>query len=133
MGSYALGLSVSVGYLADVLRGDPEGSTEVSNCFARLNEALLAAGCERHDEPVELETALRFSCDMWGYSGLHHLRRVAAYAAFRLATPSPIADGAAEDPVLKRYYAGDAATWSDLSGVSFPSRQSPAISAPHSS
>ncbi|HXP63841.1 MAG TPA: hypothetical protein VN815_00075 [Steroidobacteraceae bacterium] len=87
------------------MRGDPEGSTEVSNCFARLNEALLAAGCERHDEPVELETALRFSCDMWGYSGLHHLRRVAAYAAFRLATPSPIADGAAEDPVLKRYYA----------------------------
>jgi hypothetical protein len=42
---------------------------------------------------------------MWGYSGLHHLRRIAAHAALGLPMPSPVADGAAEDPVLKRYYA----------------------------
>jgi hypothetical protein len=96
---------LSVGYLADVMSGDPEGSTEVSGYFARLNEALVSAGCKPHLEPVELDESLRFSCDMWGYSGLHHLRRIAAHVALGLPMPSPVADGAAEDPVLKRFYA----------------------------
>jgi hypothetical protein len=100
-----LGLSLSVGYLADVAGGDPEGSTEVSSYFTRLNEALVAAGCKPHREPVELDVSLRFSCDMWGYSGLHHLRRIAAHAALGLPMPPPVAKGATEDPALKRYYA----------------------------
>jgi hypothetical protein len=100
-----LGLSLSVGYLADVTSGDPEGSIEVSSYFARLNKALVAAGCKPHREPVELDESLWFSCDMWGYSGLHHLRRIAAYAALDPPMPLPVAKGATDDPVLKRYYA----------------------------
>jgi hypothetical protein len=100
-----LGLSLSVGYLADLLSGDPEGSTEVSRYFERLNEALVGAGYKPHREPVELDESLRFSCDMWGYSGLHQLRRIAAYAAFGLPMPPPLAKDATDDPVLKRYYA----------------------------
>jgi hypothetical protein len=41
---------------------------------------------------------------MWGYSGLHHLRRIAAHAAFGLPRPDPVAGDAANDSVLKRYY-----------------------------
>jgi hypothetical protein len=41
---------------------------------------------------------------MWGYSGLHHLRRIAAYTAFGLSLPDPIAGDAPNDFVLKRYY-----------------------------
>jgi hypothetical protein len=100
-----LGLSLSVGYLADVISSDPGGSAEVSSYFARLNEALVAAGYKPHREPVELDESLRFSCDMWGYSGLHHLRRIAAHAALGLPMPPPIAEDATDDPVLKRYYA----------------------------
>lgn len=99
-----MGLSLSVGYLAEVVGGDPEGSPEVSGYFARLNEALVEAGYKPHREPVELDESLRFSCDMWGYSGLHHLRRIAAYAALDLPMPPPVAKGATDDPVLKRYY-----------------------------
>jgi hypothetical protein len=99
-----LGLSLSVGYLADLSSADPEGTIAVSSYFARLNEALLAAGCEAHREPIELDQSLRFSCDMWGYSGLHHLRRVAAYAALDLPMPPPVAKSATDDAVLKRYY-----------------------------
>lgn len=102
--SRKLGLSLSVGYLADVLSGHPEGSSEVTSYFARLNEALVAAGYKPHREPVELDESLWFSCDMWGYSGLHHLRRIAAHAAFGLPMPPPVAKGAKDDPVLKRYY-----------------------------
>jgi hypothetical protein len=100
-----LGLSLSVGYLADVVSSDPEGSAEVSSYFARLDDALVAAGYKPHHEPVELDESLRFSCDMWGYSGLHHLRRIAAYAALSLPMPPPVAKDATDDPVLKRYYA----------------------------
>ena len=99
-----MGLSLSVGYLADLLSDDPEGSTEVSSYFACLNQALVAAGYKPHREPFELDESLRFSCDMWGYSGLHHLRRIAAHAAFGLPMPPPIVVGATDDPVLKRYY-----------------------------
>jgi hypothetical protein len=99
-----VGLSLSVGYLADVIADGPEGSTEVASYFARLSEALVAAGYEPHREPIELEKSMRFSCDMWGYSGLHHLRRIAAYAALGLPMPPPIVESATDDPVLKRYY-----------------------------
>jgi hypothetical protein len=86
------------------MSGDPEGSTEVSGYFTRLNEALAAAGHKSHREPVELDESVRFSCDMWGYSGLHHLRRIAAHAALGLPMPPPVEKGATDDAVLKRYY-----------------------------
>jgi len=66
------------------MTGDPEGSTEVSRHFTRLNEALEAAGHKSHRAPVELDESVRFSCDMRGYSGLHRLRRIAAHAVARL-------------------------------------------------
>jgi hypothetical protein len=104
LGSSKLGLSLSVGYLADVVSGDPTGSSEASGYFLRLNDALVAAGYKPHSEPIELGESLRYSCDMWGYSGLHHLRRIAAHAALGLPMPAPVEKNATEDPILKRYY-----------------------------
>jgi len=99
-----VGLSLSVGYLADVSAGDSDASSRVSDDFERLNGALIAAGCKPHREPAVLDPSLQFSCDMWGYSGLHNLRRIAAHAAFGLPLPDPVAGDAANDFVLKRYY-----------------------------
>ena len=99
-----MGLSLSVGYLADVSREDSDASSSVSGDFERLNRALIAAGCKPHREPAVLDPSLHFSCDMWGYSGLHHLRRIAAHTALGLPLPDPVAGDATNDFVLKRYY-----------------------------
>jgi hypothetical protein len=56
---------------------DPEGVEDLRAEFAALNEALREAGLPEHQperadwDPVDF--------DMWGYGGLHYLRRVAAY------------------------------------------------------
>jgi hypothetical protein len=100
-----MGLSLSVGYLADVFANDPEGSSVVSRDFENLNTALASANCKPHEEPTRIDTSSHFSCEMWGYSGLHHLRRIAAHAAFGFSLPQPAGIDASQDTVLKRYYA----------------------------
>ncbi|MFJ5235112.1 hypothetical protein ACIQBJ_35120 [Kitasatospora sp. NPDC088391] len=54
-------------------------------------------------EPV---TGDRFGDRIWGYSGLHTLRRLAAHLAAGRPLPEPLADGerATEDPVLAAAY-----------------------------
>lgn len=49
--------------------------------FAALRACLRASGVASYKEPIELKQRRSFSCQMWGYSGLHHLRRYAAYLA----------------------------------------------------
>ena len=99
-----MGLDLSVGYLADLAAHDPESVAEVSGEFENLSLALEAVGLAPHDEPREATFDGQFSCQMWGYSGLHCLRRVAAWLAFGRGLPEPGTDAAAEDPLLTRYY-----------------------------
>ena len=103
-----MGLCLSVGNLADARNDDSDVSSRAHADFARLNEAIVSTGLKPHHEPCDLGESLRFSCDMWGYSGLHHLRRIAAHDAFGNALPAPVAEHAADDPVLARYYASSA-------------------------
>ncbi|WP_157522439.1 hypothetical protein [Mitsuaria sp. 7] len=72
--------------------------------YDTLSNALVAAGLAPHDEPRGLGPDGAFSCAMSGYSGLHHLRRLAAYIGEGIPVPSAGIDDPAADPVLEGYY-----------------------------
>ena len=79
-----MGLGITVGVLADLIRNDPEGAEIIRRDFAEIRRAMLAAGLASHSEPEE--------CDVWfadgmGYSGLHALREVAGFVWKGLQVP----------------------------------------------
>ena len=98
-----MGLVVEVGFLIDVLQEDPEAADEFREQLAAVNRVLVANGLPEHHEPEDAEWEV-LSYDMFGYSGLHYLRRVAAHLATRGSLPLPGDDRAAEDPVLRGYH-----------------------------
>ena len=69
-----------------------------------INGVLESFGLTPHHEPFDVEDESTLECEMIGYSGLHYLRRVAAYLALGKELPPPGDDGAASDPVLSDYY-----------------------------
>ncbi|PPT19408.1 hypothetical protein [Xanthomonas arboricola] len=87
-----MGLSISVGGMED------------QEMYAPVARALTEAGLPGHAEPPSSEDEPFFSCQMWGYSGLHYLRRLAAYIGQGLEVPGPADDDPAADPVLAEYY-----------------------------
>lgn len=97
-----MGLSLSVGYLADVSQGDPDAAAEVRRQFGHLNEFLHSRGLPLHEEPDDVDP---LSCSMYGYSGLHYLRRIAAHLAAGRPLPPPGDEKASKDPVLLTRYA----------------------------
>jgi len=99
------GLDIEVGIVADLKRNDPEGYQHLREEFQRLNQFLLDSGLEQHREPEDLLEEQVFSCQMWGYSGLHRLRRLAAHLALGGPLPDPVNSDASKDPIVERYYA----------------------------
>ena len=120
-----MGLSISVGHLADLIHYDEDIPSEplVSKAIsalqrliggdagdpasfratmARLNRELRAAGLPEHREPEQLEDG--FSSAMWGYSGLHFLRRIAAYDALGHPLPDPGPNDLPPDAIVDLYY-----------------------------
>ena len=95
-----MGLTLVVGILADLVAADPEAVADYKATFHRLNKVLRARGLPVHHEPEECEA---WSCDMYGYSGLHYLRRLAAHTDLRGTFPEPGTRDAADDPELQRY------------------------------
>lgn len=73
--------------------------------FKTLNKCLSAAKLKPHNEPLFLSEDQPFSCQMWGYSGIHHLRRLAAYSALgrTLYVPERKLQETA-DSVVEEYY-----------------------------
>jgi hypothetical protein len=99
-----MGLDLAVGVLADLKGTDdePSGSAFYAEQFAIINGVLRAEGLAEHVEPREPHET--FSCDMYGYSGLHYLRRVAAHLALGRAIPPPGDRDADKDPMLYGEY-----------------------------
>jgi hypothetical protein len=99
-----VGLAIEVGMLADLLSNDQEGAGWFREDMEKLNSVLTMAGLAPHDEPKE---GAVHSTDMYGYSGLHYLRRCAAHLHYRGALPPPLIEGEspAEDEELERYCA----------------------------
>ncbi len=98
-----MGLSLCVGVMADLDPEDDEAAPYWNGIFGNLNQVLREDGLPAHVEPVEAAD-LPWSRDMFGYSSLHWLRRVAAHLWVKKALPPPGDDSAAEDPVLTRLY-----------------------------
>jgi hypothetical protein len=96
-----MGLAVEVGYLADMLANDEEGAHFFRETMARLNDYLSSVGLPTHQEPERCDV---FSCDMYGYSGIHYLRRIAAHLDLRGKLPSPGGQDASKDEVMQEYY-----------------------------
>jgi hypothetical protein len=98
-----MGLNVVVGILAAT---EDEDSGYVRAHFAVIRELLGRAGAGQWAEP-ELNERDVLEGDMWGYSGLHALRRVAVHLAETGTLPGPleVASRAAKDPLLGKAYA----------------------------
>ena len=96
-----MGLSLAVGYFADNLSsGDDEEHQLFREEMVALNQFIVSQGLAPHDEPESCES---FSCDLYGYSGLHYLRRIAAHLALGGDLAPPGGEDAADDPVLQEY------------------------------
>jgi hypothetical protein len=97
-----MGLNVVVGAFLD--NEDPEGIEDLRAEFAAVNEALREAGLPEHHEPERADWD-PVDFDMWGYGGLHYLRRVVAYLDRDGELPEPgTPESVDDDPVMERYY-----------------------------
>ena len=98
-----MGLALHVGILLDVAESDPEMLDEFREDFVNANAVLAENGLPTYTEP-EQASWQPLSFDMYGYSGLHYLRRIAAHLAADRGLPSPGDDDASSDPVQEAYY-----------------------------
>jgi hypothetical protein len=97
-----MGLDMAVGILADV---DDEDADMVRADFTVIRELLDLAGAGPWDEP-ELNDEDTEWFDMWGYSGLHTVRRLAVHLAENAKLPEPLnGRDVTDDPLLKKAYA----------------------------
>ncbi|WP_143686883.1 hypothetical protein [Streptomyces sp. TLI_171] len=95
-----MGLDVLVGAL---IGADEETAEWFEAECATIGAVLAREGLPGWQEPVAGE---QFGERIWGYSGLHTLRRLAAHLAAGRPLPEPLAEGerATEDPLLAAAY-----------------------------
>lgn len=89
----------------DVMVGALVGAEDDTAEWFRAECAAIGAVLEREGAPgwQEPESGPRLGERIWGYSGLHTLRRLAAHLAANGRLPEPLAEGAraTDDPVLE--------------------------------
>lgn len=100
-----MGLTVAVGLYAQNLAEDEEEGEFLDEPFEALNAVLAEQGMALHEEPKSIPHDQYFEAQMWGYGGLHALRRLAAFWALKGALPPPGAsyESYAEDPVSAQF------------------------------
>ncbi|MBX9952241.1 MAG: hypothetical protein K2Y39_23910 [Candidatus Obscuribacterales bacterium] len=98
-----MGLSLEVGLIAwQIANGQLD--EELKHELERLNEFLTSRGMQKHIEPTNCAS---LSFGMYGYSGLHYLRRIAAHLALCGKLPEPdtnAGEGPNQDPILREYF-----------------------------
>jgi hypothetical protein len=84
-----MGLSLRVGFLAEIIENEPGEAESLRSEFRSLNKILLRTGLKEHLEPEAVAPADQFDCDMIGYCGLHYVRRIGTYLALGQDCPDP--------------------------------------------
>ena len=75
-----MGLSLETGILSDLKSEDIEGFNHYKNEFDKLYGILKKNGIQTsYREPEDLGKEFVWSSQMYGYGGLHYLRRLAAH------------------------------------------------------
>ena len=102
-----MGLDVVVGWLAQSRQElSDEEFQPIFEPFLAPNEVLVEAGQPPHHEPLEIANGDVFEAQMWGYNGLHMVRRLAAHWAKEGGLPPPIAHANVDQiPYLDELYA----------------------------
>ena len=98
-----MGLVICVGLSPEVREGDPEYMEYFDGQVEAVNNILDAFGLPEYQEPFDIEEERTFECEMYGYSGLHYLRRLAAHLALKGELPPPGDEDAGSDTVLNDY------------------------------
>ena len=96
-----MGLALGVGFLGDLRKNDPEGFDAFVSYFNDVNALLAESGLPPHTEPTEVSS---WDAEMYGYSGLHYLRRLAAYVDSGVELPGPGGQDSSKDPRLEAYF-----------------------------
>lgn len=97
-----MGLAIEVGAFPGA--DDPEGQGYMRRQFEAVNRHLQAARVSPHHEPEGVAPSQVLSLEMFGYSGLHYLRRIAVYVDAGRDLPAPGDDAAPDDPLMKEFY-----------------------------
>lgn len=94
----------------NVVVGNDDGEHPLAGEIAAANTALARAGLPTWEEPSDVPPD---EFEMYGYSGMHTLRRVAAHLREhdRLPLPREPDEDAAGDPVLASLYAAAPSHW----------------------
>lgn len=96
-----MGLSISVGMFASLTPEDEEFIADVNGQLEIINKVLQAAGLPRHNEPFLMDEIC--SLEMYGYSGLHYLRRIAVHLWKNGKVPEPGDEDSMDDPLIAEY------------------------------
>ncbi|BAC90636.1 hypothetical protein [Gloeobacter violaceus] len=98
-----MGLGLEVGILADLKTEtvDEEGYEYFRNQFDLLNALLNKNNLPAHNEPEDVPI---FTCGMYGYGGLHYLRRIAAHLLVNGTVPDPCVENPTGDLVYQECY-----------------------------
>lgn len=102
-----MSLNIVVGILAEVVASDEDESADpFREDFAVIGELLDRAGAGQWTEP-ELNEGDVLEGPMFGYSGLHTVRRIAVHLAETGTLPGPVEGTQKEidDPLLRKVYA----------------------------
>ena len=99
-----MGLVICVGFAAGGEEADSEYREYFEQQLEAINGVLESFGLPEHREPLDIEDERTVEFEMYGYSGLHYLRRLAAHLALKGELPPPGDDAAESDPVLNDYY-----------------------------
>ncbi|MFB7292269.1 hypothetical protein [Actinacidiphila glaucinigra] len=97
-----MGLNMVVGVLVDA---EDDYTEMIRADFAAIGELLERTGARQWTEP-DLVVADDAEFEMWGYSGLHTVRRLAVHLATDGRLPEPLdqAQRATDDPLLSKVY-----------------------------
>jgi len=100
-----MGLTVAVGLFAqNLVEAELDDEGLIEEPFLLVNEVLAECGMPPHEEPRRISHDDYFESQMWGYNGLHALRRLAAHLHMNGTLPEPVVYGAyAEDPIYVEF------------------------------